>query len=147
MRKVLGATTSGWASLAVEKDGGAQHESPTASAMAGAQQASSAGLAVCAEQGVPAISWAGFAEQQVDVVDSGEGPAKCGLSSITGLWSFDALAGEVAQVEVLLQQLVRSSSMSLDMGVIRFLRSLNTLHLLQGQADKMSVREAKRGMG
>lgn len=37
--------------------------------------------------------------------------------------------------------------MSLDMGVVRFLRSLNTLHLLQGQADKMSVRKAKRGMG
>ncbi|RYF39932.1 MAG: hypothetical protein EOO38_22620 [Cytophagaceae bacterium] len=80
-------------------------------------------------------------------MDSGEGPAKCGFSSIPGLWSFDALAGEVAQVEVLLQQLVRSSSMSLDMGVVRFLRSLNTLHLLQGQADKMSVRKAKRGMG
>jgi hypothetical protein len=82
MRKVLGATTSGWASLGVEKDGGAQHESAAFLARAGvqhaslasvdawgaqqalsavaaalgAQHASTAGLAVCAEQEVPAIS-------------------------------------------------------------------------------------------
>jgi hypothetical protein len=46
---------------------------------------------------------------------------------MTGFCSCDALAGEVEQVEVPLQQVVRSSSGSLAMGVVRFLGSIEHL--------------------
>jgi hypothetical protein len=110
MRKVLGATTSGVASLAVENDGGAQHEASVVSVAAlaqhassaladglgaqhalsafaarpGAQHASGAGGAPFEEQAVPAIACAGLTAQQLEPAGSDTGLTASGFKSMTG---------------------------------------------------------------